>query len=59
MKLTLLRNLILVVLGMLLIFVPIKSAVVIINIIGLLAFIYGAVTLFTAYKLFELKKEQY
>jgi len=58
MKLTLVRNLILVILGLLFIFVPFKSAVVIINVIGLSAIFYGVVTLFTAYKLFGLKKEQ-
>ncbi len=58
MKLTLIRNLILVILGLLLVFVPFKSAVVIINVIGLVAIFYGAVTLYTSYKLFGLKKEK-
>jgi len=57
-KLNLSRNLILVALGLLLMFVPFNSAVVIITVIGSVATIYGAVTLFTAYKLIVLKKEQ-
>jgi uncharacterized membrane protein HdeD (DUF308 family) len=54
--LSILRNAILVVFGVLFIVVPFEGASVIINIIGLVALIYGVSTSIAAYKAFQLNK---
>jgi uncharacterized membrane protein HdeD (DUF308 family) len=54
--LSILRNIILVTFGVLFIVVPFEGATVIINIIGLVALIYGITTSFAAYKAFQLDK---
>lgn len=51
----LIRNAILVTFGLLFLFVPFQGAVVIINMIGFVALIYGTVTVVMAYKLFQIK----
>lgn len=52
--LSLLRNMVLIIFGLLFLFVPFQGAVVIINIIGLVALFYGIVSLITAYKFYQL-----
>lgn len=52
--LALIRNAILVTFGLLFLFVPFQGAVVIINLIGFVALIYGIVTVIMAYKLFHI-----
>lgn len=54
--LSILRNIILVAFGVLFIVVPFEGAAVIINIIGLVALIYGIATSIAAYKAFQLNK---
>ncbi|HSH50741.1 MAG TPA: DUF308 domain-containing protein [Bacteroidales bacterium] len=54
--LSLLRNVILIIFGLLFLFVPFQGAVVIINIIGLVALFYGIVSLITAYKFYQLNQ---
>ncbi|HKL07767.1 MAG TPA: DUF308 domain-containing protein [Bacteroidales bacterium] len=51
--LSLLRNIILIIFGLLFLFVPFQGAVVIINIIGVVALFYGVVSLITAYKFYH------
>ena len=53
--LSIIRNAILIGFGLLFLFVPIKGAQVIINIIGIFALLYGLITLYAAYKLFKPK----
>lgn len=53
--LVLIRNTILVTFGLLFLLVPFQGAMVIVNIIGFVALIYGTVTLIMAYKLFQVK----
>lgn len=54
--LSIIRNIILVAFGLLFLLVPFQGAVVIVNIIGLVALFYGIVTSITAYKFFNLNK---
>jgi uncharacterized membrane protein HdeD (DUF308 family) len=54
--LSLLRNVILIIFGLLFLFVPFQGAVVIINIIGFVALFYGVVSLITAYKFYQLNQ---
>lgn len=53
--LSLIRNAILVTFGLLFLFVPFQGAMVIVNVIGVVALIYGSVTVFMAYRLFQIK----
>lgn len=57
--LSLLRNIIVVIFGLLFLFVPFQGAVVIINIIGFVALFYGIVSLITAYKFYQLNKSDF
>lgn len=50
------RNTILVILGLLFLFVPFEGAMVIINVLGIVSIIYGIITLYLTYKLFQLGK---
>ena len=50
------RNIILVAFGLLFLFVPFQGAMVIINVIGFIALLYGVVTAVIAYRLFQLNK---
>jgi uncharacterized membrane protein HdeD (DUF308 family) len=52
MKIGIIRNLILIAFGFIFLFVPFKSAVVIVNLLGIVAIIYGLITLYYSYKLF-------
>lgn len=54
--LNIIRNIILVAFGLLFLLVPFQGAVVIINIIGLVALFYGVVSLITAYKFYKLNQ---
>ncbi|MEE4197201.1 MAG: DUF308 domain-containing protein [Bacteroidales bacterium] len=51
--LAIVRNIILIVFGLLFLFVPFQGAVVIINIIGFVALFYGILTSIAAYKFFK------
>lgn len=53
-----LRNTILVIFGLLFLFVPFEGAMVIINLIGFVSVIYGAITLYLTYKLFKLNNSE-
>ena len=55
--LSILRNVILVAVGLLFILVPFKGASVIINVIGLVAVIYGIITSIGAYQAFQLNNK--
>lgn len=55
--LSILRNVILVAVGLLFILVPFKGASVIINVIGLVALVYGTITSIAAYRAFRIKKK--
>ncbi|MDK2977870.1 MAG: hypothetical protein PWP52_584 [Bacteroidales bacterium] len=57
--LSLLRNIIVAIFGLLFLFVPFQGAVVIINIIGFVALFYGIVSLITAYKFYQLNKSDF
>lgn len=56
MMLGLIRNAILLTFGLLFLFVPFDGAIVIINVIGFVALIYGSVTIFMAYKILQKNK---
>lgn len=49
------RNIVLITFGLLFLFVPFKSAKLIINIIGFIALLYGILTIFIAYKYYQLE----
>lgn len=57
--LSLLRNVILILFGLLFLFVPFQGAVVIVNIIGFVSLFYGIISLLTAYKFYQLNKSDY
>ncbi len=57
--LSLLRNIIVAIFGLLFLFVPFQGAVVIINIIGFVALFYGIVSLITAYKFYQLNQSDF
>ena len=54
----LIRNIILIGFGLLFLFVPFKGAKLIINIIGIFALLYGVVTVYSSYKLFQLRSSE-
>ncbi|MDA3954519.1 MAG: DUF308 domain-containing protein [Bacteroidales bacterium] len=53
MILGLIRNAILITFGLLFLFIPFNGAIVIINVIGFVALIYGSVTIFMVYKILQ------